>query len=235
MTFPSRDPDAGEPRASFLDTAEMAAALGLAAAPTPPLEGQIALASAAVSQFIRDYCGRTFVRDTYVERFPPPESRPYTFLRNETFAPPIFLTETPVLEVRSAKSGSNAISVDNNALHQSIGRLHLRNGSGWPAGDAWLEVEYVGGYKQLPADLLMVYIEMVRKQLGVMGANLGSAAASSVPIKGVSIGNLRVDYAVSPPSDGSSGTSSPLTKAGIEPFTSVLDLYRVFRTRMATG
>jgi hypothetical protein len=235
MTFPSRDPDAGEPRAPFFDASEMAAALGLASVPGPPLDGQIALASAAVSRFIRDYCGRVFVRDTYTEKFPPPISCPFSFTRHVAFSPPIFLTETPIIEIRSAKVGSNSIDVGSSALHQTLGRLHLRSGAGWPAGESLLEIEYVGGYKQLPEDLMMVYIEMVRRQLGSMGANLGNAAAAAAPVRGVSIGNLRVDYAVSLTSDAVRGAASPLTEEGRKPFDYVLDLYRTHRTYSATA
>lgn len=46
------------------------------------------------------------------------------------------------------------------------------------------------------------------------------------PFKGVSIGNLRMDYALAPTADYMPGTLSPVVSAVNSAFTDTLDLYR---------
>jgi hypothetical protein len=155
----------------------------------------------------------------------------------------VLLSETPVEQVSALRVGAASLDPTVCILHHALGRLHIKGGLGWPAGREWLEVEYVGGFDPLPADLALVFVDMVRRQLSAMGASLGASAAGGgtatggAPIKGVSIGNLRVEYAVQ--SAGADevvkASASPLSEDGLKTFAFVLDLYRTHRTLMAAG
>jgi hypothetical protein len=228
MTFPDRYlPPFTEPPPFFTDD-DMAKALGLTLPVAQPLAGQISLAAAAVYQVLRTYCGRSFTQAAYVEHFP----REYlavdyvrTYREQKDM---LLLTETPVKEITALRVGSSSLAVDSVQLHHSLGRVFVKPGQ-IPADG--IEVEYVGGYNPLPPDLGMVTVDLVRRQLSAMGVSLGAEAGA--PIRGVSIGNLRVEYAVSLTSEATRGVASPLTEDGLKPFLFILDLYRTHRTYMS--
>jgi hypothetical protein len=98
-------------------------------------------------------------------------------------------------------------------------------------------VNYDGGYPTLPADLRAVFLELARRQLTAMGvdlAALGGTSGAGLPVKSVSIGQLRVDYAQATGSSASAATRGPLSGETLEEFATVLDLYRHPRRVVAT-
>jgi hypothetical protein len=92
-----------------------------------------------------------------------------------------------------------------------------------------IKVVYTGGYSPLPADLRAVVLELTRKQLGAMGVDLsalGGAGGAEVPIRAVSIGALRVEYAISLTASSSKGAAPAINSDLVQEFATVLDLYR---------
>lgn len=240
MSFPDgyAHPPVPDANAPLLAIADLAPLLGLTTPVAAPLAAQIGFASAAVSRMLRNYCARNLTEGTYTEDFRQPDYAPPSY---EGGMPGlrVNLTEWPVTEITAITVGAASMDVALAALNHSTGRLWLP-WSTMPTNGLLVTVEYTGGYDPIPGDLQGAFLDLVRRQLSAMGVDL-AASGSSIPavtaaIKGVTVGALRVDYAVNsqPAAAGAAGSVSPLTAAALEAYGSVLDEYRSVRKYAAT-
>jgi hypothetical protein len=192
------------------------------------LDPQIEFALEVASSLIVDYTGRRLVRAEYVETFYPPQ----TFTRHGHEHGFFSLLEFPVESVaRATVNGADRL-LTGMMLHRAVGLLKL---PGIGVGDT-VQVDYVAGYAKLPADLAAVVLELTRRQLQAMNVDLstvGGAAASAAPIRAVSVGQLRVEYAMSMTSEAARGVRSPVTSEVLGEFATVLDMYRSSRRILA--
>jgi hypothetical protein len=99
--------------------------------------------------------------------------------------------------------------------------------------DETLVVKYRAGYQTIPPAIGAVVFDMTRRQLEVMGVSVNAGAAASAPVRAVSIGQLRVEYAVSLVGDAARGAQSPVLGAVLEQFKDILSLHR--HPRMLAG
>lgn len=185
----------------------------------PPSDAQLTFALNMASEIIRSETGRFLALDTYKDRF--------LIVRQGDI---LSLSEYPLHQVTS-------ITIDGQAVTDYDYRQHARTGILYPSRPSLGEVviEYSAGYDPLPYDLQGVLIELARRQLQSM--NLPSGAVSGdPPIKAVGIGNLRVDYAISPsPDAGNKQMLSPALAEVVSQFSGVLFGYRHSRMMGATG
>jgi hypothetical protein len=170
---------------------------------------QLALAVDAVSAAIRGYTGRVLTSGTHTE----------TFRDVMDIKPERYLQEIPVASVTGAL-----------LLNKRTGRVTL-------TGGPELVVEYEGGYTDLPADLTVVFYELVRQQMGAWGVEqLGNAKPADDPReKAVWLGSLKVEYAISATAaQAKASGAGGISEAALAPYANVLDQYRAFRTLVAT-
>jgi hypothetical protein len=212
----------------LMELTEAKALLGVPAKDTT-FDAQMEFALEVASSIITDYTGRRLIRQEYTETFFPPQVLTHWGREVGFFS----LLEFPVETVSSVKADGADLSLLGLRLHKSVGLFKLP-GIGT---SSTIEVSYIAGYAKLPADLRAVVLEFVRRQLESMGVDLGSvggAGAAGAPIRAVSVGQLRVEYAISLTAGAAKGTMSPVAGDIIEQFRAVLDLYRHPRRLAAT-
>lgn len=216
----------------------LAPLLGLALPLNPPLDSQINFAAQAVSRLIRTYCGRFLTFGPYTEDFGHP-SHLHRCREGGRWGFKVNLTEWPVAEITALTLNGNPYTVPA-TLHHDLGRLWLP----WEGQPAYwpmpLRVEYQGGWNPLPADLAGVFLDLVRRQLAAMGVDLAASGSTTstatAPIKAVTVGALKVEYAVNSQqaSAGAIGGNSPLGAAALEAYGSTLQPYMSVRRVAAT-
>jgi hypothetical protein len=137
-----------------------------------PMDIQLIGSIEAVSQLIRDYTGRYLSYMEFREVWRDIEDR-----NGDRF-----LRETPLDEITSIN--------DTIILNKATSRVLI------PAGPE-TEVLYSAGYETLPASLRMVVMELIKQQMIALGyEDFGGNASGVPPEKAVTIGTLRVEYAV---------------------------------------
>jgi len=237
MTFPDLSPPAPPP-GPLVPVDTLAALLGLTLPLTPPLDAQVEFAAGAVSDAIRAYTGRILTRGTYSEAWPP---QPETAGFGIDGRPPLWrVTEWPIASLESAAVDAAAVDVASLRFHASLGNVWWGDPA-WPGTVLWsvFALTYVGGYDPIPRDLQAVVLDLVRKQLVAMGADLGGGGGPLAPgqAKAVTVGALKVDFAVPTASfsDYAATFSTPLGADALAQYSGVLDFYRSSRTLMATG
>lgn len=118
---------------------------------------------AAADSYIKDECGREFEYNTFIE---------YTKFSNGV----VFLRETPIESIVSI-TDLDGNSYSHEYLDKENGILILADKVDFEA-----EIEYIGGYQVIPADLKMAVIRIVEYLLssseGTKSVNLEGLAAS---------------------------------------------------------
>jgi hypothetical protein len=183
VSFPrTTPPDPADLNLATLDAVKLF--LGLAPGDTSkdvPLQQALAICSALIS----DYTGRYFARQDYIDTFGPPHDARGFFS----------LMQFPVQSIKSILvNGQPGLAVPTvEATSGPLGTFYLRG----HAPDATIQVTYSAGYDIIPLSLMTVLCDMIRRYLAATGVDLGAAAAAAGnPIKSISIGQLKVDYAI---------------------------------------
>ena len=235
MMFPD-SPVADPPtdlNAPLMPIATLAALLGLTTPLSAPLEAQVQFASEAVTRAIRSYCGRALSSGAYVEEFisPPPDQ---TNLPGFPRHAKLNLTEWPVASITEITVGGVAADLSAIVLHGSLGRLFIPLGSICVAPHAKIRVAYAGGFDPLPGDLAALYVDLCRRQLVTLGAPV--AGGSGAPVKAVTIGALKIDYAVNNVDAAGAlvGGPMPLTAEALAAYAPILSPYKSSRMFSAT-
>lgn len=239
MSFP--DSHAAQPipdwNAPLLPIDTLAQLLGLTLPLTPPLEAQVQFAAAAVSRMIRGYIGRCLIAGQYVEEFSQPRYAPCRW-EGDAWHLQVQLLEWPVEEIAEVSVGGTVLMPAQYRVHHSLGRLYVRWGSfpGWPGADyPPIRVTYQGGFDPLPQSVAAVMVSLTRSMLAGMGAAL--PPVQPAPVKAVTVGALKVDYAVAtvPPAGGAAGTGFPLAGGALDAYGALLDEFKSHRLLVATG
>lgn len=217
----------------LMPVATLAALLGLTTPLSAPLEAQVQFASEAVTRAIRSYCGRALSSGSYVEEFlgPAPVAR-----RPEGMATHIKvnLTEWPVASLTEITVGGVATDLAAAVLHRSLGRLFIPLAGLHAAGASAIRVTYAGGFDPLPGDLAALYVDLCRRQLVTMGAPV--TGGSGAPVKAVTVGALKIDYAVNSVDAAGAlvGGPMPLTAEALAAYDPILGQYKSARMLAAT-
>lgn len=178
------------------------------------LDTQLTLAIEAVSQSIRNYTGRYLTRGSYQENF----------WQVDDQKPERYLQEVPVVVFDTVVNNGATL------MNRNTGRVNIVAGQMVP-------VLYDGGYDPLPADLSVVFLDLVRQQMAAWGfEELGTAKPANVPQeKAVWLGTLKVEYAVNATSTQAKASGAGgISDAALAPYASVLDTYRSNRKLAAT-
>lgn len=225
--------------ASLMTLEDLAPLLGLTLPLTEPLASQVPFATEGVSRLIRQYVGRNLSEGSFTEFF----GQPGFLVRSSeggALGVKVNLTEWPVTEITALTVNGVPRTFPPATINHSLGTLWLP-WEGQPLTQAVpIGVEYVGGYDPLPADVKGVFLDLVRRQLAAMGANLAAGGstipAATAPIKAVTVGALKVEYAVAsqPAAAGAAGGASPFTTDAVAGYASTLDEYRSVRKVAAT-
>lgn len=176
------------------------------------LDIPLGMAVDIVSAVIRGYTGRTLSYGAYSEIF------------TDVFEPKIerYLIETPVEIYDPANIGV--------LLNKNTGRISL-------TGGPTHTILYEGGYAALPADLMAVFMELVRQQMSFMGhETIGTARPADAPKeKAIWLGSLKVEYAISATTAGAQATGmGALSAQALAPYAPILDQYKSYRKMVAT-
>jgi hypothetical protein len=228
---------------SLMLDADLFKLLGLAS-PASPLAEQVVLAGQAVSALIRDYTGRHLTRGIFTDTIRGPHGQATMPTWNPRGRPrAIRLNEWPVVALKViVSSKGRALDIGSFAVDREHGGLYPRAGA-WPFHpDEDLLVTYEAGYQPLPANLRLVMLDLTRRALSAMGVDLAASGGTAVstagaaPIKAVTVGSLKVEYAVQAAgaAEVAKAGASPLTADMLEAYAPVLDLYRGVRTLAAT-
>lgn len=216
-----------DPLPPLVSLARLKELLGVPPA-TVTFDAQITFAADVVSSLLRSYTGRILSRGSVLDVFLPSVRQ-----HQENGRVQLSLIETPLVSVTSLKRNGVSVGVANLQMHK---RMALVFPTGVAVCDK-IEVEYVGGYDPIPADLLSVMLDLARRQLAAMGVDLSSVTAvpSGASIKAVSVGALKVEYAASVVgTEVANATLSPLSDLVLKQYSSTLDLYRHPRMLAAT-
>lgn len=182
------------------------------------IDDQLMSAAAIVTAVIRTNTGRYLNKGSYVE----------TFTDVNDQKPERYLVETPVI---------NILPPQNVAVPEVATLMQGRTGRVLLTAGPVVDVIYEGGYDPLPYDLLGVFYELVRQQMGIWGfETLGVFKPYAAPAeKSVTVGSLKVEYAVSANSLAARANSgSPLSEEALMPYEAILSSYRSYRRLVAT-
>lgn len=221
-------PDPSEP---LIAVDDLAALLGLTLPLGPPLDTQVVFAARAVAAAIRSYCGRQIVRGEYAERFI--GGLP---VEREGEGGPLYwrltLTERPVGEIVEIKSGSRLLNPELAVIHGTLGVVLVPVSLAGAASP--IDVTYLGGFDPLPGDLAALYVDLCRRQLVTMGAPV--TGGSGAPVKAVTVGALKIDYAVNSVDAAGAlvGGPMPLTADALAAYDPILGQYKSVRMLAAT-
>jgi hypothetical protein len=191
---------------------------------------QLTFAIDVVSSMIRDYTSRYLMLDTYIDEFVGPYPANGDLLigaGTRLNRDGLFLStwEFPIREVVSF-TVDGLDSLPSYRMRRDYG-LILPTGYG---PGSTIVVEYEAGYATLPANLKSVFLDLVRRQLAALGADISTVSTSNVepaPMRAVSIGQLRVEYAMGVTmSNVSSTVLSPMSSMVLEEYAHVFALYR---------
>lgn len=177
----------------------------------PTYDEQITFGLEVVSSVLREYTGRRFTLADYEDTFAGAEGHGF-----------LALAEFPVVDVTEIRDQWQALTAT--TVNKATGNLSFCHGDTWPRGN--VTVKYRAGYAKLPAMLTAVVLDMLRRQLSVMGVDLSTASSAGAPVRAVSVGQLRVEYAVSLTGEASKGASSPVLDATLDSFGAVLSMFR---------
>lgn len=169
---------------------------------------QVAGVMSAISQLIRNYTGRILTHGEYVETF--------QLVSDEKAAR--FTREFPI---DRATIGVEVLSYEQGSIRVPPGMFS--------------DVTYLAGYEMIPADLTFVFMELLRMQMGIMEIP-GFGVTTTAPVeKAVSVGSLKVEYAVSAnTSFAKLATAGGLSAEALVPWHGTLDAYRSFRTLVSS-
>jgi hypothetical protein len=176
-------------------------------------DAPIQFALEVASQLIQDYTGRRLVYGRYTEIFRGPC---YT----------LDLGEFPVAQVESF---TPAIGFGH-TLFRDTGIVKMNGSLG---GFNEVSVTYTAGYEQMPADIVAVLLDLSKRQLMSMGVELPSMGDLRPQTKGVTVGTLKVDYAVSATVNQQSAGSA-VSGPALKQYAGVLDMYVHPRRLVAT-
>jgi hypothetical protein len=222
----------------LIETNLLAQLLGATLPLASPLDVQMTMAAAAISKLIRGYCGRTITKGAYTGTVVRSRAIHGGALVDWNGSRRMFLVETPVEKVTGIVADGRAVPLDGLALHHALGRVDLPAVI-WPQGATDVSIEYVGGYDPLPPDLALLFVDLVRRQLLSMGVSPTAfgAVTGTAPVREVTVGSLRVQYAVyaAESQKAVEESRSPLTSDSMSDFAHVLNQYRYHRTLMAVG
>lgn len=223
-------PNLNEP---LMPVETLAALLGLTVPLVPPLDAQVLFASEAVTRAIRAYCGRALSAGDYVEEFlgPAPVIRG---LEAATSHIKVNLTEWPVASITEATVGGIPVDPATLVLHRSLGRLFVPLAGLQASPPSPLRVSYAGGFAPLPGDLAALYVDLCRRQLVTMGAPVSGGSAA--PVKAVTVGALKIDYAINnvDAAGALTGGPMPLTADAMAAYEPILGQYQSVRMHAAT-
>lgn len=197
--------------------------LGVPAANTS-LDTQITFATNVASGLIRAYVGRVLSYGSYGDLFVPNQN-----VGGREGAMVFSLSEFPVHEITEIKINGTVQTPSDIRLHRNTGRVEI---GGYSYTDP-VEMTYDAGYDPLPFDLMAVVLDVTKRQLSSMGVDLtstGAPGASSQPIKAVTVGALKVDYAVATVAP----TVGAVSASTLADYEEVLSLYRTDRMLAAT-
>lgn len=200
---------APDPVPPLMTATELRSLLGITD-PITPTDAQIEFARDVGTGVIRDHTGRLLSFGPYSDRFIGVVPRVQ-----------LVVSEFPIKTVTSVTVNGDALDLSNVEVRPHLGMFSLK----FTPAFAEVVINYDGGYEKVPANLQMVLLEFTRRQLQAMGLSTG-AVSMEAPVKGVSIGNLRMDYAVAPTADYMPGTLSPVVTKVNSEFTDTLDRYR---------
>lgn len=200
---------APDPVPPLMTATELRELLGLTGA-TTPTDAQIEFARDVGTDVIRDHTGRLLSFGTYSDKF-----------LGVVHRFQLVVSEFPIKTVTSITVNGSPLDLSNIEVRPHLGMFNVK----FTPAFAEVVINYDGGYSPLPANLKAVMVEFTRRQLQAMGLPTG-AVTMEAPVKGVSIGNLRMDYALAPTADYMPGTLSPVVSAVNSAFTDTLDLYR---------
>jgi len=178
------------------------------------MDTQLTLAGEAVSQAIRNYTGRYLTLGSYVENFHYVNAD-----KSERY-----LTEIP-------------IKIFDSVVNDGAVLLNRNTGHVFTVAGELVSLTYDGGYATLPADLTIVFFDLVRQQMAVWGfEELGTASPANIPQeKAVWLGTLKVEYAISAASvQAKSAGAGGISDAALAPYAFALDNYRSMRRFAAT-
>lgn len=202
----------------LISVADFKAAFGIDPSYTDA-DAQIALACEIASSLVVTYTGRRLVKNTYKDRFLVTRND----LRLCDVAAPFHLSEFPLYELVSITHEASAQEHDPHYVQYASGIVGV---SGIMPDAAYL-VEFIGGFDPLPAVLRGALLDMTRRQLEALGVDLSSASSqlkpSQVPARAVTIGQLRVEYAISLTAISTQGATSPFLTDMLSNYESVLD------------
>lgn len=211
--FPSTAPPS-DPMPALITDAALKGLLGITTGDT---DTQVTFANNVASQLIREETGRFLSKGQYVDTFIPPHDL------NGFFS----LAEMPLANVVSVKKGASTINFK--IQHLRMSTLWIENA----VGSENIEITYEAGFDPLPYDLQSVLLELARRQLVSMGVDPGAGTAAEAPVKAVTVGSLRVDYAVSAGSQATTGVS-PVLRSVLDQYQEVLTRYMSTRLVAAT-
>lgn len=182
------------------------------ALPDSQPDTKLRVSMGAVSKAIRDYTGRVLTKGEFTETF-------VDVISEKSLR---YLRETPVVVTKPARSRTGVLSTDVPLLNSQTGLVRL------PAGPV-VQVTYTAGYDPVPEDLQIVFMELLRMQMAMLGAtSFGSSSMNSGPQeKAVWVGTLKVEYAVSATTEQAKASGAGgITAAALAPWSEVLDYYR---------
>ncbi len=183
--------------------------LGLPAAADPVLDPKLQIGLDTALAVAETYCNRRF---TYAA-----ETVVFTHIRSGVLQ----LSRYPIEQVSSVANDSGSINTNNYHFIAGTGQIVF---DGYQGGHQ-VSVTYAGGYKVLPADLLLALWGIFGQVYGAMSAGGGGAPTGQVvqSITVPDVGTIRYE------SSGSSTGGAGGGAVGMIPATSVslLDLYRL--------
>lgn len=175
---------------------------------------QIQFSLDLASKLIQDYTGRELVYAQYTEKF----FRPRFVLDLGEF--PAYTVESSTPELPAEYE-----------FHRSTGLIRTKMSM---EAMSDITIVYTAGYSDMPADLVGVVLELVRRQLAAMNVDIPALASLSPQTKGVTVGTLKVDYAVSAMTS-QQNTGTVVLSQIIRQFGDVLNLYVHPRRLAAVG
>jgi hypothetical protein len=182
---------------------------------------QITFALGVASSLIRSNTGRILTAGTFTDEFRPPHT--YNYHHGKPY---LALSEFPI---------SSITTITVNGVDIDLTGLKMRRGTGiiFPPSCSTsdeVDVEYEAGYTTLPHDLQSVVLDLTRKQLNAMGVDMSKVTSQNpdtTPLKSVSIGALRVEYAASVTAASVSGNPlGPLAETALDEYETILRMYR---------
>jgi hypothetical protein len=199
-----------DPLPPLLSATQLRSLLGLGAS-DPPTDEQLTFVSEVASASIRGNIGRSLTLADYIDTF-------YDIDPSGMLS----LSEYPVKDITEVDVSGVTHPGDTFRVHAKTGILYAP--SSFTVGDP-VVVKYEAGYATIPHDIQAVMLELSRQQLHSMGLPNG-AVDINTPIRAVSIGALRVEYAVSLTASATKGAQASVLTSILKEYEATLQPYR---------